>query len=168
MTRFIVVDIEAARGPTPRSGVMTEFAGVDLETGSHFYAKLYRTRPDEITPAIPVITDETPLQPLDEAMSRFAEWLGQWDEQVVFVSDNPGYDFMWIADAFDAAEIDNPFGHSSRRIGDLYAGLAGNWRDANKWKRWRRTDHDHTALNDAHGNAEALRTILEKFDQKLS
>jgi hypothetical protein len=54
---------------------------------------------------------------------------------------------------------DNPFGHSGRRIGDYHAGLAGDFRRAQDWKRFRVTPHDHNPVNDAMGNVEAFETI---------
>ena len=83
----------------------------------------------------------------------------------VFVSDNPGFDWQWLSYGFDQSGMDNPFGFSSRRIGDLAAGFAGDWRRTSAWKRWRRTKHDHNPVNDALGNAEALHTLLSKHDQ---
>lgn len=55
----------------------------------------------------------------------------------------------------------NPFGHSGRRIADFYAGLVGDFRSTQKWKRLRRTKHDHHPVHDALGNAEALIRIFE-------
>lgn len=89
------------------------------------------------------------------------------DGRATFVSDNPGYDFMWMTYYFDQHGSANPFGHSSRRIGDLAAGLSGNWRKTSAWKNYRQTIHDHNPVNDALGNAEAFRTILTKHDQKF-
>jgi hypothetical protein len=54
----------------------------------------------------------------------------------------------------------NPFGHSARRIGDFYAGLLGDFQSTQKWKRLRRTKHDHHPVHDALGNAEALIRLL--------
>jgi hypothetical protein len=44
---------------------------------------------------------------------------------------------------FDRAGLDNPFGHSGRRISDFWAGLNRDWSDAQSWKRLRRTPYDH-------------------------
>ena len=55
---------------------------------------------------------------------------------------------------------ENPFGHSGRRIADFYAGLVGDFRSTQKWKRLRRTKHDHHPVHDALGNAEALIRLL--------
>lgn len=83
----------------------------------------------------------------------------------VFVSDNPGFDWQWLSFGFDRSGLNNPFGFSSRRIGDLAAGLAGDWRKTSAWKRARKTKHDHNPVNDALGNAEAFEALLRKHDQ---
>ena len=44
---------------------------------------------------------------------------------------------------------------------DFYAGLVGDFRSTQKWKRLRRTKHDHHPVHDALGNAEALIRIFE-------
>ena len=56
---------------------------------------------------------------------------------------------------------ENPFGHSGRRIADFYAGLVGDFRNTQRWKRLRRTKHDHHPVHDALGNAEARIRIFE-------
>jgi hypothetical protein len=91
-----------------------------------------------------------------ETMEAFAAWLRKAAPNPIFVSDNPAYDWQWINDAFHKHLGYNPFGHSARRIGDYYAGLTGNFRNASKWKRLRRTKHDHNPVNDAMGNVEAF------------
>jgi hypothetical protein len=58
------------------------------------------------------------------------------------------------------ADLPNPFGHSGRRITDFWAGLHRNWSETQGWKRLRRTEHDRNPVNDAMGNAVALRTML--------
>lgn len=167
MTRFILVDVEAAEGISPYSGKMTEFGAVDFASFQTFHGVLWDSEPSAENPAVSVITNPTPHD-ATRVMTKFKKWLDSFNDRVVFVSDNPAYDFMWINEAFDRTLGENPFGHSGRRIGDLYAGLSGNWRNTNRWKKFRVTVHDHNPVNDALGNAEALRTILEKFDQNFS
>jgi hypothetical protein len=48
----------------------------------------------------------------------------------------------------------NPFGWSSRRIGDIYCGFKNDMY-AN-WKYLRDTKHTHNPVDDAKGNAEAI------------
>jgi hypothetical protein len=190
--RIFLVDCEAS-GLTPHSGVMTEFGIVDFETRDWFHGRLWDFHPDPTIPAIPVPERENPgvrvkhpgsSEPLS-AMSwpgRFrgkagpalvfgalAHWIAIrtvfGEHRAVFVSDNPAYHWMWMADGFDRHGIENPFGYSARRIGDLAARLSGNWKNTSGWKNHRDTVHDHNPVNDALGNAEALHHILLKHHQ---
>lgn len=51
---LFVVDVEATT-PTPASGDMTEFAVGHVNSGSVFYARLWRSHPDPEVPARPVL-----------------------------------------------------------------------------------------------------------------
>ncbi len=53
------------------------------------------------------------------------------------------------------------FGHFARRIGDFYAGLAGDFADSQSWKKLRVTPHDHNPVHDAMGNVEAFERLLK-------
>lgn len=190
--RLFIVDVEAT-GPSPARSVMTEFGVVDFATRAWFHGHLWDFHPDPEVPARPVadqprpgFTATTPGSriPFDgvrrdinvcgedrerRVYSSLISWLRHFDPhaRAVLVSDNPGFDAAWMTYGFDSHHLDNPFGHSSRRIGDLAAGLAGNWQATSRWKRHRRTRHDHNPVNDALGNAEALETVLRRHDQKL-
>lgn len=162
--QYVFVDVEAA-GATPFSGKMTEFGAVKLRPNGPqfcapderetFYGKLYNFVPHEDNPAIPVPVGDQ-LVPFDEIMPDLKAWLDETADRHVFVSDNPSYDFMWMADAFDRAGMANPFGYSGRRIGDMYAGSEGDLRMSSKWKKYRKTKHDHNPVNDSVGNVEAF------------
>lgn len=93
---------------------------------------------------------------------NFRAWLQRVckNDRPVFVSDNVAYDWMWIAGMFDKADMDNPFGHSGRRISDFWAGLQHNFGETQSWKRFRQTPHDHNPVNDAMGNVEAFEKII--------
>lgn len=167
MTKMIFVDTEASGGLSPFSGVLTEFGAVELLSRESFHGVLWDSEPSAENPAVPVITNDTPHDHI-KVMTDFEKWLKSFNDRIVFVSDNPAYDFMWIAFEFDRALGYNPFGHSGRRIGDLYAGLSGNWRNTSKWKKWRVTPHDHNPVNDAMGNVEAFHRMAEEFGFSLS
>ena len=79
---------------------------------------------------------------------------------LVFISDNVAYDWQWINFYFWRYFGMNPFGHSGRRIGDFYAGLTGDFRNTQRWKRLRKTKHDHNPVMDAMGNVEAFRRMM--------
>jgi len=94
----------------------------------------------------------------------FSDWvvaLTPTDQRAVFVSDNVAYDWQWINYGLHHSRVYNPFGHSGRRISDFYAGLRGDFRKTQEWKRLRVTKHDHNPVNDAMGNVEAFKRILE-------
>jgi len=95
-------------------------------------------------------------------MQGFADWVREVAVgRPVLVSDNPGFDAGFVAYYFAAAGLENPFGHSSRRIGDLYSGLMRDAAQGSAWKALRSTAHTHDALDDAVGNAEALLRFAE-------
>jgi hypothetical protein len=94
---------------------------------------------------------------------RLYEWLRQSfrSNRHVMVSDNPAFDWQFVAALFAYAELGNPLGHSARRIGDFAAGLVGDWQKTQDWKKLRKTKHTHNPVDDAKGNAEALWRLME-------
>jgi hypothetical protein len=157
MAKLVFVDCEAT-GPAPGIGVLSEFGAVDYETRRTFHGVLYDSEPDPANPVLSRLTGGS--YDAVEVFGRFKAWLEDLgDGHPLFVSDNPAFDFQWINHGFWHALAENPFGHSGRRIGDYYAGLVGDFRRAQDWKRFRVTPHDHNPVNDALGNVEAFETI---------
>lgn len=166
---LILVDCEAS-GVSPVNGTMTEFGAVHFTSRRTFHGRLFEDTPHPDNPAVPVVGKRIAT---DAAVAgEFKYWLGGLggtrDIRLVLVSDNPAYDFMWIAGLFDSAGMENPFGHSGRRISDFWAGLQRDWGNTQKWKRYRLTEHDHNPVHDALGNAEALARILQEMDDARS
>lgn len=159
---LIFTDCEA-RGPSPVSGTLTEFGCVAYPKLQTFHGRLFESTPDPETPAIPVVGRR--LHTDHEVATELTGWLKvvAGNDRVVLVSDNPAFDFMWIAGMYDKAGLDNPFGHSGRRISDFWAGINRKWSETQSWKRFRRTPHDHNPVHDALGNAEAYRAIMESI-----
>lgn len=168
-TTMFFVDVETTFGtPTPYSGYMTEFGAVEFNSGKTFHGIIYETTMESQEHPIFVIKEDGDHNNLEDVMKEFNAWIESFEyDRNIFVSDNPAFDFMWIADAFDKSGLKNPFGHSGRRIGDLYAGLSGKWKNQSGWKKYRKTPHDHNPVNDACGNREALIKILEKYNQSF-
>lgn len=161
MTLFFV-DVEAT-GMSPWSGIMTEFGAVNYDTMETFHGVLAESEPSLENPAKPVVTGKT-FDPFP-VMDSFKNWIDTTGTgRSIFVSDNPAYDFMWVAYYFDLTLAANPFGHSGRRIGDFFAGMRKNWYSSQAWKKWRRTPHDHNPVNDAMGNVEAFKRIMEELN----
>src|ERR1700677_5103810 len=116
-TPWIVVDCEA-RGTSPVHGVLTEFGAVHYETRDTFHGRLFEATPDPENPAISIVGERVPTD-ADVAV-RFAAWLRDHvgDGRPVFVSDNPAYDWQWIAGLFDPPGMATPFGDTPPRITD--------------------------------------------------
>ena len=149
-SNLIFVDCEAVGengeggGICPGIGTLTEFGAVHYPSMEFFYGDI-------------------PKWGMDDTFVFFNEWLCKVcpNSRVVFVSDNPAFDFPWINYHFHRVMNYNPFGWSARRIGDYYAGLCGNFRQTQHWKKLRITKHTHHPVDDAMGNAEAFKRIEE-------
>jgi hypothetical protein len=53
------------------------------------------------------------------------------------------------------------FGAVHYETGEAFHGLTGRFSNTQAWKRLRVTPHDHNPVNDAMGNVEAFRRIME-------
>jgi hypothetical protein len=155
MSKLIFVDCEAVGG-APSVGHLTEFGAVEYDSRETFHGILWDSVPDPVNPAVSIITGKK--HNAVEVFTDFDNWLLKvcGTERPVFVSDNPAYDFQWINCGFWLTLGRNPFGHSGRRISDYYAGLKGDWKNTQGWKKLRVTDHDHNPVHDAVGNVEAF------------
>ena len=164
---FVIVDVESD-GPIPAEFSMVCFGAVlfDDRLDKSFYGK---TRPisDRFVPEALAVSGFSREQQLGlddpkTVMEAFAAWLEQQTNgRPVFVSDNVAFDWQFINYYFHRFVGRNPFGFSGRRIGDLYAGLVKDAYKASEWKKYRVTAHTHNPVDDARGNAEALRKFKE-------
>jgi hypothetical protein len=100
-------------------------------------------------------------------MARFATWVEENSVgRPMFISDNNGFDWMFVCWYFHHFLGRNPFGHSSTNLGSLYKGLE---KDCFKnFKHLRKTAHTHNALDDAKGNAEALLALKNNIGLKIA
>ena len=164
---FIIVDVESD-GPIPAEFSMVCFGAVlfDEHLEQSFYGKTCPISDRFVSKALAVsgFSREQHLAFEDpkSVMESFAAWLDQHAKgRPVFVSDNVSFDWQFINYYFHRFLGRNPFGFSGRRIGDLYAGLAKDAYKATEWKKYRVTQHTHNPVDDARGNAEALRKFKE-------
>lgn len=167
---WFVVDVESD-GQIIGTHSMVCFGVVKLtpELNTTFYGKV-KPISKEFDPQALAVSGfsreehETFDDPVD-VMKTFAEWLNKNSvSRPVLVSDNNGYDASWINYYFRKYYGSNPFGWSSRRIGDLYCGMV---KDAfASWKQLRVTKHTHHPVDDARGNAEAL-LAMNKMGLKI-
>jgi hypothetical protein len=138
-----MVDIEA-RGPIPdpdNGYVMTELGAVLLDDPTKtFYGNMDMVG-DGDHPA--------------NVMNKFADWLAvNCEDQPRFISDNNGFDWMFVCWYFWHFIGRNPFGHSSTNLGSLYKGMKKTM--FQNFKHLRKTRHTHHPVDDAMGNVEAL------------
>lgn len=171
---YYSVDIEAD-GPVPGPYSMLSIGVVAVRPGlgERFYRELKPISDRWVPEALEVCGLDRDRLGADgatptEAMADLRRFLAESSQgRPIFVSDNPGFDFAFVNHYFHVfvepgEEPANPFGHSSRRIGDLWAGMTGDASASSAWKSLRATEHTHNALDDAVGNAEALLRFKER------
>lgn len=171
MVKYISVDIEAD-GPCPGVASMLSLGAVNVSnTRQTFYGEF---RPitqqyNEESLKFSGFTREQSMEfpPAVDQMRLFDTWLTNVAEgdRLVFVSDNAGFDWQFVNYYFHSFLGRNPFGHSSLSLTSLYKGYRQDMRASFKYMR--KTKHDHNALNDAMGNAEAFAKLLRKMGEKI-
>ena len=168
---FFVADVETD-GPNFIRNSMVCFGLVLVEPSlsKTFYGKV-RPKTDFWKPdalAISGFSREEHLTFDDpfEVMPKCADWIKENSVgQPILLSDNNGYDFPWLNLYFlEYNNNVNPFGWSSRRIGDIYCGM--KYDSKSSWKHLRKTKHDHNPVNDAMANAEAV-LAMERMGFKI-
>lgn len=168
---YIIVDIEAD-GPIPGDYSMICFGAVIVneKLDKSFYGKLKPVsenwNPDALAVSGFSREDTLNFDSPFEVMLQFEKWIKENSMgRPIFVSDNNGFDWMFICWYFHHFLARNPFGYSSRRIADLYGGLM---KDAHaKWQHLRKTAHTHNPVDDAIGNAEALLFMKNEMGLKI-
>jgi hypothetical protein len=133
---------------------------VEPSLSKFFYGKL-RPISDRYDPEALKVSGHTREETLSfplaiDTMNLFDQWISETNvgKRPMFVSDNNGFDYMFVAWYFRHFLGKNPFGHSSTNLGSLYKGLVGN--TFKNFKHLRSTKHTHYPVDDAKGNAEAL------------
>lgn len=169
---LFIVDVEAD-GPIPPKYSMVSFGAivVDEHLDKTFYGQV-RPISDEWIPQALAVSGHSreEHEQFDEplaVMEKFAEWIESVNSngRPIFASDNNSFDFAWMNYYFHTYLGRNPFGFSSRRIGDIICGLEKDLRF--NWKKFRKTAHSHHPADDAKGNAEALLFFLNKHQLRL-
>jgi hypothetical protein len=166
---YIMVDIESD-GPIPGDYSMISFGAVVVEPGLHktFYGKVKPISEKWVPEALAVSghTREETLAFEDPTlvMGRFDRWV-QEVKKPMFISDNNGFDWMFVCWYFHHFLGRNPFGFSSQNLGSLYKGLVKD--SFQTFKHLRKTKHTHHPVDDAKGNAEAMLHMQQVMGAKL-
>ena len=166
--RLFAVDVEAD-GPAPGLFSMLNFGVVEITpngAGREFYGEVAPISDNFVPEAMAVsgITREEHCKfpSGDVTMPQLVTWLKEvcGDDKPRFVSDNPGFDFQFLNYYLWRYTGGNPFGHSSRRIGDFYAGQRNDFWTRADWKKFRKVKHTHNPADDARGVANAMAALL--------
>ena len=168
---YIMVDIESD-GPIPGDYSMISFGAVlvNEQLNTTFYGKL-KPISDKFDPEALAVSGHSREEVLtfdepERVMTDFAEWIkATCKDRPIFISDNNGFDWMFICWYFHHFTGNNPFGFSSQNLGSLFKGIE---KDTFKtFKHLRRTKHTHNPVDDAKGNAEALLTMKLDYGLKI-
>src|SRR5262245_18411449 len=168
---YIMVDVETD-GPIPGDYSMISFGAVlvDEQLDKTIYGQLKPISEQYIPEALAVsgfTREET--QAFDDpqtVMTNFAAWIKNVaKDRPVFISDNNGFDWMFICWYFHHFTKANPFGFSSQNLGSLYKGMVKD--TFQNFKHLRRTKHTHNPVDDAKVNDEALLTIKAEYGLKI-
>lgn len=168
---YIMVDIESD-GPIPGDYSMICFGAVLVNNAldKTFYGRLRPISGNYIPEALAVsgFTREQ-TEDFDDpkmVMEQFRNWINEVSkDRPIFISDNNGFDWMFICWYFHHFIGSNPFGFSSQNLGSLYKGVVKD--TFQTFKHLRQTKHTHNPVDDARGNAEALLKIKEEFSLKI-
>jgi DNA polymerase III epsilon subunit-like protein len=165
---YIMVDVETD-GEIPGDFSMISIGAVVVRPGliDTFYGRLFPISNNWSVEALKVsghtraetMTFEHPRT----VMLHFDEWLSRVNigKRPMFISDNNGFDFMFVSWYFWHYLGRNPFGHSSTNLGSLYKGMLKD--TYLNFKHLRQTKHTHHPVDDAKGNAEALLRMKEEM-----
>lgn len=168
---YIMVDIESD-GPIPGDFSMISFGAVLVNEAldQTFYGQL-RPISEKFVPEALAVSGYKREQTLSfddpqKVMEDFGNWIKiQCKDKPIFISDNNGFDWMFICWYFHHFTGGNPFGYSSQNLGSLYKGLVKD--TAKNFKHLRKTAHTHHPVDDAKGNAEALLAIRDSYGLKI-
>lgn len=166
---WISVDVEAD-GPIPGDYSMIAIGAVAVADTDKTFLSYLRPISEKWVPEALAVSgfsrvDTLGFQDPAIVMQNFAYWLKNFEPPYIFVADNNGFDWMFVAWYFHHFAGSNPFGFSSKNINSLYHGLKRDTKASFKYLR--KTKHDHNPVNDAKGNAEALLFMRDSLSLKV-
>jgi hypothetical protein len=169
---YIMVDVETD-GPIPGDYSMVALGAVVVEPALErtFHGRL-RPISERFLPEALAVSGFERAETLafdapEAVMAGFAAWVAaHGGKRPIFISDNNGFDWMFVCWYFHRFLGRNPFGHSSQNLGSLYKGLVKD--TFATFKHLRRTAHTHHPVDDARGNAEALLHMKRELGLKIA
>jgi len=167
---YIVVDVETD-GPIPGDYSMISLGAVMVEEGlKHTFYKEIKpiSKKYEIKrlnflklSRQETLKQEEPIKVLKE----FIQWIKKNSKDYpIFVSDNNGFDWMFVCWYLEHFIGKNPFGYNSMNLNSLYAGVTKQLN--NNIKKIRKS-LTHNALEDAKENAHILLTLIKSNNLKF-
>jgi hypothetical protein len=143
---------------------------VNESLDQQFYGRL-KPISDKYIPEALAISGHTRAETMNfdeplKVMTEFKYWIKSvCKDKPILISDNNGFDAMFISWYFHHFLGENPFGHSSQNLGSLYKGLVNDV--FKNFKHLRKTAHTHHPVDDAKGNAEALLYMKKEMNLKI-
>lgn len=163
---WYMVDVETD-GPIPGEYSMIQIGAVIVEPGLErtFYGELKpissKYDPDALR-AIGITNWDvcTGYDHPRDVMERFEKWIMETKgtARPRFISDNNGFDWMFVCWYFWRFLERNPFGYSSTNLSSFYRGLTRDM--STRLEHLRETPHTHHPVDDARGNAEAMMAMM--------
>lgn len=161
MKTYIMVDIEA-NGPIPGDYSMTSLGAVIVDEKLDKTFKInIKPISEKFDPNRKQFVDEKNAVNAKEAMQKFKEWILKNSlGSPVFISDNNGFDWMFVCWYFWHFLKENPLGYNSQNLNSLNKGLNKNLKAKIDILRKRALTHD--ALEDAKNNAKIFFELKKK------
>jgi len=103
-----------------------------------------------------------------DGIGMFIDWVNNTNTpntRPMFFSDNNGFDYMFVHWYCMHFYGEDPFGHTSRNLQDIFRGQKNDFRNR-EFKKLRKTPHDHNPVHDAQGNAEVLIHMIQHMGLK--
>ena len=167
---YIIVDVETD-GPIPGDYSMLAIGAVIVKEGlkKTFYSNIKPISDKyqkETLKFLGLTRKETlKYKTPKKVMIEFVDWIKQNSKgKPIFISDNNGFDWMFLCWYLWHFIKENPFGHNSKNLSSIYKGLEKNMGASIKNIR---NKLNHNALDDAKNNAEALLNIQKKYGLKF-
>jgi DNA polymerase III alpha subunit (gram-positive type) len=163
MKTYVLVDIES-NGPIPGDYSMTQLGAVVVDDRLD---KTFKVNIKQISEKFEKDrVDHTHLinaMDAKTAMQNFKAWIKKSaPNDPVFVSDNNGYDWMFVCWYFWHFLDENPFGYSSTNLNTFYKGISKDLSVNIRNLRTRELTHD--ALEDAIDNAKVMLRLINNIN----